>query len=390
MLALFILPFAVRNDPMTYEWVFYRALDSLKRVTLLAPEDYLEGVDNRTQSATWATWATTQAAYNYKLPTQEQMAGVERLIIDHSSLNKTIDQHLSPIRVWAETLSHEIPDLTAAVHEALGAARQAPDAMILWANCPSATVAARERGIAVVHNELGPLRRPWFKPTAYFDTSGVNGQTSSLRRWKTFNSLGHRVPVLSRTRILQLLGSHRWAPSDPDRRYKAGVALQVPTDSNLIAFGEGNANLDAILAAQLYFGKVLVRPHPAMAERYPGLDVDWDAGNDPADFLDAINHLVTVNSSMALEAMLRGIPTTILGDSPFAFGSVHPHSPTVTDDSEMLRWLNWIVFGYLIPEEFLFCEKYYLWRLHPDTDEKSVYMAHFAFWTEGARDFIDE
>lgn len=387
MLALFILPFAVRNDPMTYEWVFYRALGSLTSLTLLAPERFCEGVDNRSSSGSWATWASTQHAYNYKLPTPEQMDCVERLLVEQSSLSRTEDRHLSPNKIWAETLLAEIPDLTTAVRRSLGMAAKRPDALILWANCPSASAAARESGISVVHNELGPLRRPWFKPTAYFDTRGVNGQTSSLDRWKAFDSGGYRVPVLSRTRLLQLLGAHRWSASISGRRYRAGVALQVPTDSNIIAFGHGNANLDAILTAQRYFGDVLVRPHPSMIERYSGLSVDWHEGVDPSDFLYSIDHLVTVNSSMALEAMLRGVPTTILGDSPFAFGSVTPRAQVERDDCEMLRWLNWIVFGYLIPEGLLFNERYYLWRLRPETDEMSVYMAHFNFWTEGVEEF---
>lgn len=390
MLALFVLPFAVRNDPMTYEWVFYRALGSLRRLMLLAPETFFQGIDNRACSGSWATWKTTQSAFHYELPTDEQMGRVERLLVEGSSLSRTEERFLSPNKVWAETLSSEIPELTAAVRRSLGTAKQLPEALILWSNCPSAAAAAAESGIAVVHNELGPLRRPWFKPTAYFDFKGVNGRTSSLERWMTFKSSEHRVPILSRTRLLQLLGAQRWAPSVADRQYRAGVALQVPTDSNLIAFGHGNANLDAILAAQRYFGKVLVRPHPAMSERYGGLSVDWDEGTDPADFLSSIEHLVTVNSSMALEAMLRGVPTTILGDSPFAYGSIHPLKLDEHDDREMTYWLNWIVFGYLMPEYFLFDEKYYKWRLRPSTDEISVYLAHFAYWTEGSESFLHE
>ena len=390
MLALFILPFAVRNDPMTYEWVFYRALSSLEGLILLAPENYLKGIDNRTSSGSWATWVTTQDAYNYVLPTHQKMDRVERLVIDDFFSGRMESSHLSPNRVWAETLSAEIPDLTAAVRRSLRGASRTPDALILWANCPSATAAAEELGFPVIHNELGPLRRPWFKPTAYFDMKGVNGRTSSLERWETFVNGRHRVPVLNRTRLLQVLGAHKWSTPRFGRRYKAGVALQVPTDSNLIAFGGGNANLDAILAAQRYFDDVLVRPHPSMAERYSGLSVEWDDGDDPADFLNSIDHLVTVNSSMALEAMLRGVPTTILGDSPFAFGSVHPLDQGGRNEREMLLWLNWIVFGYLIPEKFLFNERYYDWRLRSDTDEFCVYMTHFKYWTEGDQDFKDD
>jgi len=390
MFALFILPFAVRNDPMTYEWVFYRALGSLEALMLIAPPWYFDGIDKRENSDSWATLATTQVTHKYELPTQNHMERVERVVIEESALTRIKAQYPSPNKIWAETLGKEIPELRSSINIALMTARTRPRAVILWANCPSVSAAARNQEIPVIHNELGPLRSPWFKPTAYFDLNGVNGNTSSLERWETFRKSAEGVPVLSRKRLLEVLGARqegrtsrsRRRDGSVDRRYRAGVALQVPTDSNLIAFGNGNSNLDAILTAQRYFGDVLVRPHPSMPEKHHSLTVDWDESDDPADFLSKIDHLVTVNSSLALEAMLRGIPTTILGQSPFAWGANTEAAPQNNKNSrEHLLWLNWIVFGYLIPEDFLFNNSYYNWRLSLDATEHSIYIKNFLFWT---------
>lgn len=381
MLALFVLPFAVRNDPMTYEWVFYRALNSLGEMTLLGPGSYVTDVEDRIRSKTWATWKTTQEAFGYKIPTQEELSKVELLALEESDLSEVNDRHLSPNKIWQETLSTEMPAFTDAVIKALRGADSPPKAIMLWANCPSVVSAAQQLGLSVVHNELGPLRRPCFKATAYFDIQGVNGRTSSATRWKAFSESDCQVPVLNRARLLQLLRVKRRPPRVAARRYQAGVALQVPTDSNLIAFGNGHTNLDAIFTAKRYFSDVLVRPHPSMPERHDGLGVDWNETADPADFLESIDHLITINSSLALEAMLQGVPTTIMGDSPFAFGSSPPQPLGEVDDCSMTRWLNWIIFGYLIPEEFLFNKHYYQWRLNDNPDEYSIYMNNYEYWT---------
>jgi len=58
------------------------------------------------------------------------------------------------------------------------------EAILTWCNCPSLNAAAKEKGIPVVHLEIGPLRWPQYRPTAYLDFSGVNGNTEAERRYR--------------------------------------------------------------------------------------------------------------------------------------------------------------------------------------------------------------
>ena len=46
----------------------------------------------------------------------------------------------------------------------------------------------------------------------------------------------------------------------------------------------------------------------------------------------------------------------------------------------MVRWLNWIVFGYLIPFELVFDPDYCRWRL-TDPSETEIYLDNHKRWT---------
>lgn len=380
MFAMFALPMAVRNDPLLYEWVMYRALHSLREMGFVGPSAYVTGYPGRHAAAGWAMQDETQTYFGYTVPTPEQMAAsISLSALEAETLSQTTQRHIRPSAMWAETINDRLPEFERAVVSALVNLPQRPEALMFWTNCRAAKAAARVLGIPSIHNELGPLRAPWFRKTNYFDFEGVNGSTSAANRWAAFRAENADVPVLAREALLELLQTV--APrASPASRHRMGVALQVADDSNLIAFGNGYSSFDALATARRYCDDILARPHPAMVQKFQMPGVSWDESATPADFLTRIDHLVTVNSSMALEGMLRGVRVSVLGQSPFADGGWDLESgrPRL-DDVERLRWLNWMIFAYLIPEANLFDPEYYRWRLtHPS--ESEIYLRNHHYW----------
>ena len=59
-------------------------------------------------------------------------------------------------------------------------------AILSWCNCPSLQNIADKLGIKVIYNEVGALRPPFYNYMAYFDFSGVNGNTESEKDIKFF------------------------------------------------------------------------------------------------------------------------------------------------------------------------------------------------------------
>jgi len=381
MFLIFILPFAVKNDPYAYEWVVYRAAHKLPNLGLLMPPNYWEDVERRKNLNLWANAPDILKRFSYELPTASSFEQHPKFPLSYQTLNGLRRKLIGPGLTWAHTILERVPELESEIRNAIDAAGEV-EAIFLWANCASMKAVAREKGFPLIHHELGPLRPPYFRFTAYFDLEGVNGQTDAERRWKCFERENGDVPILSREELLQMLSLDQ-RQTVTATTHEVGVALQIPDDSNILAFGRGFDSYEAISTSIRYFsGRPLVRSHPGCIQRFSALSADWDESEHPWQFLDRVEAVVTINSSMAFEAMLLGKPTYVLGDSPFKYASWDIINQTpVLSESEMLRWLNWFVFGYLIPYESTFDEGYCRWRI-AGPSEVEIYLDNFKRWTE--------
>lgn len=384
MFAQFILPFDVRRDPFNYEWVVYLARHRIQDLAIIGPEHYWRDVQARIESSSWATRPDTAAFFGYDLPSQAALDRAPNVPLSADLLENTRRRLTAPALVWREAILRRIPELEPAVRAALQAVGP-PEALFLWANCASAEAAARRLGVPTVHQELGPLRPPFFRSTAYFDLRGVNGRTDAERRWRRFLAEGTSQPILTRDALLELMTV--WTPNAEERNtHQTGVALQVPHDSNIVAFGKGFDAYEVIATALDYLpGPHLVRAHPQADLKFSDLPVDWHTEQHASQFLARIESLITINSSLALEAMLLGKPTYVMGESPFALGGWNLHTRTpILNDAMQLKWLNWIIFGYLIPFDLLFDIDYCRWRL-TDPSEADIYSRNHQWWLDAVK-----
>ena len=106
-------------------------------------------------------------------------------------------------------------------------------------------------------------------------------------------------------------------------------------------------------------GQILIRNHPLASMQYTSTK---SLGNGVIDnsenslvFDSKCKKIMTINSSVALEAMIMGREAEILGDSPFK------EMAKMGEDEKLLA-LNFAVFSYLVPDK-LFGNKEYLENL---------------------------
>lgn len=275
----------------------------------------------------------------------------------------------NPVDVFRRLLSERIPSVENAIDLVLcetSVDGVEIEALLTWCNCPSLSAVAAAHGISVVHLEVGPLRAPEYRPTAYVDFSGVNGNTEAGQR---FFALGTERSRISPDALLAFF--YRGDPLPPMLPSTAtGVALQVEDDSNLVAFGNGFDNQAAIVHAKLLYdsaGPVRVRGHPGSVfwiKQGQGLVPD-DSRNS-IEFIRRCARIVTINSSVGLEAILMGIRVHCLGESSYKFvlGGRTPE--------EVASRLAFYLFGYLVPRELLFDLRYLRFRLGKPTESQIV------------------
>lgn len=240
---------------------------------------------------------------------------------------------------------------------------------VYWGSNGTIRAFARDMGLRSNAMELGPTRYP-FLETRYCDFAGVNGDahTTALDldafdpvdteallaeggvAYKSGAGVERRhFPLLSKASRLIYRGA----------RPMALLVLQLDDDSNCLihsAFSGMEEVVKTVVPKLVAAGwTVFVKPHPAaarekcqgrdrlcnflaheacrrfLAANYAPEEAFWldDVGPDGyLSLLDKMDAVLTVNSSVGLEALLLGKPVVCLGNAPYDIGG---RLPTLDD-----------------------------------------------------------
>lgn len=371
MIGFYLLPYPVRGFKAPYLWVFYKWLTVLKeRAVLLVGADYLQNSRVFEAEGRWELKPASRHVLGYEPATSDCRAAHDiRCLPEPLFQNLMAACRDNPIELFRRMLTERLPLLEAEIDIALSSLDTTLEAIVTWCNCPSLSAVARARGIQVIHLEIGPLRAPLYRPTAYLDFSGVNGNTEAADRYARLPVVDRHFDAASLRRFFFL---SELPPKDPVARI--GLALQVEDDSNLVAFGRGYDNQAAVVYAHLKHSaeQITIRSHPGSV--FSVRDSLWfepDRSYDSLEFIQRCQRILTINSSIGLEALLLGTPVTALGDSSYGF------ILEADEADERLARLAFYLFAYLIPEPLQFDLDYLRFRL-ANPDETSIVACHLA------------
>jgi|GEM_PF-3744127 Predicted glycosyltransferases len=390
MISVFLPAYPFRGVKAPYLWFFYRVLSSMKEpVYFMMGNDYQSSLEQWESEKRWELEEDSQKRLGFQLPDLNLLGDRHKVsVIDESFFSHYMAKCFNnPDALFKKFITEVIPELETALFAALSQENHI-ECVLTWCNCPSLNAAAKRRNIKVVNLELGPLRSPEYLSTAYFDFSGVNGNTEAERRYL---SSDYRFNMNAQVEQLRefFAGPAPVMPNAPqdgeDRaedKFDVGIALQVENDSNIIAFSNSFNNQSLLDYAEFTFpGKRLVRSHP-------GSRFTLQAGHDVIDhsansigFIHRCKHILTINSSVGLEAMLLDVPVTVLGDCSYAFCNV-------ANQTERVKRLAFYLFSYLVPFELLFDINYIRFRLS-SPDEAEIITKHVNYYItrgDGMRD----
>jgi hypothetical protein len=374
MIAAFMLPFPFRGYRAPYLWVFYRMLHAIdEKMLFVTGRDYVAMPDIWAAQGRWEMQDSAQNRLGYVEPTTATLSQHDYAFIPEDLFEALLTSHAgNPVAAFSQLLRERIPSLEAALSDALeNHGDNKIEVVLSWCNCPSLSHAATVLGIPILHMEMGPLRWPLFRPTAYLDFSGVNGNTEAAARY-----FGSGV-YFDRVDARKLWDSFYVGEplTSPTPQYEAGVVLQVEDDSNLVAFGNGFDNTALLVRTHLRHpdGKVLVRTHPGSLFK---LKPDWyqlDDSPDSLGFVGQCRRITTINSSVGLEALLMQVPVELFGDCSYRFIT------EVDDECERLSRLAFYLFAYLVPQELVYDLDYLRFRLS-NPSESDIVRRHLSVW----------
>ncbi|HDG7808990.1 TPA: hypothetical protein PCJ95_004764 [Klebsiella quasipneumoniae] len=377
MFAVFLPPYPFRGVKAPYLWLFLKYLHcSNEKILFITSPDYVEVINDETQHSRWEFDAASMASLGYSIPDEQSLARHEYLYLDHALYEIMLAQHHhDPIKSFTTFLTESISELE---HELFSLITkeiiQRVDAFVSICNCPSLEKVARALNKEVLHLEIGPLRAPMYRNTAYLDFTGVNGNTEARARYESCQT------ELDITCSMNDL--HRYfleaisLPSSSENQV-AGIVLQVEDDSNIIAYSHNFTNISLIsyVRQQHALENILVRAHPGSLFRLRDDIFSIDASANSLEFIQKCHSIYTINSSVGLEALLCEKKTNILGDCSYAFVAEENSGPN------RVNAMAFYLFAYLVPFELTFNLEYLRFRLdHPA--ELDIVRKHLQFYSK--------
>ena len=365
MLTIFLPPFPFRGVEAPYLWVFYKFLhESEEALHFLMSPSYLQSTQYFVDAQRWEVEASSYDHLGYSSPSEDVLAKHHFSHFDDNVFTQLMESSgNNPILAFKRLLTERIPFLEKAIEAMLfSPGREKPDAIVSCLNCPSLEAVAEASGVPVIHIELGPLRAPNYRWTAYFDFSGVNGNTEAESRFqKVASTFDDQPTTVEKLREFFIACDYDFAPSTPDR--SVGVPLQVEDDSNLIAYSNGYDNNSLIAYARHLEKKdLLIRAHPNSQFAPKTIDSEIDDSANSIEFIGKCREIITINSSVGLEALLFERKVTALGDNSFAFIN------QATSEQDKVNRLGFYLFSYLIPFDAAFSPSYIRFRLQSPSE----------------------
>ncbi|MCR3958680.1 glycosyltransferase family 25 protein [Aeromonas veronii] len=382
MLAAFLPPYPFRAQVAPYLWCYYRLLGEWadESAFFITGRDYVRAAcdwDGR-----WECDPAVQARLGYSLPVNAQPEQHHYAWLDENRFDDWLNKlNGNPIEAFRRFLCERDAAFERELEALLDAAPAQLEAIVTICNVASLEAVCATRGIPVIHIELGPLRGPLYRETGYVDFRGVNGNSESAQRY----SLCHDWQWSITTReLLQFFLTHpeTYQELPTQTAYECGVVLQVEDDSNLVAYGNGMSNLALLAAARqkVAADDLLVRAHPGSSFTLKTAQVCLDNSPNSLYFVALCRQILTINSSVGLEALLLDKPLKVCGDNSYNF-ILEAH-----DDAERLRRLSFYLFGYLVPFSLQLKPAYLRFRLG-QPEQHDIILCHVSEYMQ--QDHLD-
>lgn len=370
MFAVLLPALNIRGNRSPYLWWFHKLLSAMgDEAGYMCGDEYYRESSQLLAEGRQEANPELARHYRYHLPDGPTLKNLKRADIPNQVWYSIEARYpANPLAAFRHYCLEEDAVLYAAITDALdrlGALGESIEAVVTCVNCATLKSLCHTKNLPLLHVELGPLRQPTYLQTAYFDFSGVNGETEAKSRFlATDQTMPERnsQDMIAYLRHLFLL-KRMPAPAHPET--DLGLCLQVEDDSNIICYSHGHSSLSLIndarhlLVEKHVAPPILVRTHPGsyFSIRHLPAGLIPDDSSSSLAFALRCKRIHTINSGLAVESLLMGRNTIVRGDSPFAFCV---DAETGKGDPKALTFF---LLNYLVPWQIAFSPEYLRWRL---------------------------
>lgn len=379
------------EDSHSFLWVFYKFLDMCRRFgwPIITHEQFLK--DPSEFFGTKYNDFINEAGgeyFKYHLPTLSDIEKAHIYPIP-KSLVKSAEKHHGGLGKASRALFFEdkpyppLDELIEKYIEQIKTDYNEPiEGFLTWCGAPFLSRIAKKYNIPVISFELGPLRPPVFRKTAYLETGNLYKSGTLQERYERFAQEGGCPYIFSRKELLALtlLPSSMTEINlcDAKAEYKAGLAWSLSNHNGKRFVSE--SEIASELMKNFNPSEILFRNRPGSKNEALTEMFCQDDSQSSLDFVSKCERVYSIRSNVAFEAMLMGKPSYILAKeiSPFGFMSSNDVSD-MTLSSPSMDFTNFVVFSYLVPYEIILEPDYLRWRI-AQPSEREIFMCHLMYY----------
>lgn len=245
----------------------------------------------------------------------------------------------------------------------------------------------RKRNIPLLPYLFSAIKIPHgYRQTLYYvDLGGQLFNTDICeKRYNNFlEEKDKTLPIFSHQEILSIIGKERTLPLlqliNHQPQYEMGICLEcrdvIPQFYNFNIYTDDDVELEC---EELYSPKeISIRPH---AWQLDHMNISRaELHNDAAPFILSCKRLTSVRSQITLKNLLWKRTAVMKKKTlDFSFMCANDYSSTEIVD---IKALNYYVFAYLIPNDLMFSDEYWKWRMS-NPKESEIYAKHLKFYIE--------
>lgn len=311
----------------------------------------------------------------YSIPSIEDLKSIGQYTIPQDFEDELISDYPTQIDCWKDILWHENKKLDIFIRKLFSKIEadynEKIEAVLCFYAPASLRKIAAEKGIYVIFNERTSFRPPLFISSGYFDFKENYRKGELEERYNKFLEETKENPVVlfERKEILSLFMTSKGLnyldcidsiqPSKELGICRCGEEM-IPLEQSLFT-----TNQLSLEAQKLYLPENIVYR-------------DRTNSQTSIEFILSCRRIASVHSNMSFDTMLLGRTSCSYGNSPFAF-MANNGIKDFKENIVPIEFINFVVFGYFVPWQFLRDEEYIRWRLTKPS-EIEIYKKHLSYY----------
>ena len=330
--------------------------------------------------------------FNIRKITQEEFDSIEQYYVPDKLFENKEAEYGSRTNVLSFFAKENYPELEECVQEIIEKIRSKhPNETIDGAlHCAEVFQPIRNAfhkyGIPVIPYLFSSIKQPHgYRETLYYaNTDGfLYSAVESESRYEKYKKEASSFPVFSHRELIALIGKQRTLPLIQLIHHAPRFEMGLCGECNAIipAYYEYHPYTDDDMLSEckeLYQPQQMVfRPHAFYLDQMM-MSRD-ELHNDPAAFILGCKRVAASRSWIILKSLLWGRPSIMkMNTCAFSFMCERDYSSL---ESVNLHALNYFIFCYLIPEEYMFSNEYWEWRMTKPS-ETDIYQKHLDYYMD--------